>query len=136
MNVIFYTTTESQSANRLTRALEIHVCRGDLEIYRDSNSFAERLHRPLSEPVVFVLQVSTHKELTDLLLLQDSLLDRRLLLVLPDSEPDTVSQAHRLRPRLITYGDSDYLDISAVLSKWTMGSANRPGGKADSRHSL
>jgi hypothetical protein len=129
MNVIFYTNTESLSANRLTRVLEIHVSRKDLETCRTLKSFAERLRKPLPEPVVFVMQVSSHEELAGILLLRDLLLDRRLVLVLPDSEPDMVSQAHSLRPRFITYGDSDYLDISAVLSKWTMDTTNGRAGK-------
>lgn len=43
--------------------------------------------------------------------------DRRLILVLPDDDIETISQGHALRPRFVTYVESDFIDISAVLGK-------------------
>lgn len=60
----------------------------------------------------------------DILSLREFLHDRRIILVLPDSEPETVSLGHILRPRFITYGDSDYMDVSAILGKWGTVSSN------------
>jgi hypothetical protein len=38
-------------------------------------------------------------------------------LILPDDDPGTTVLAHTLRPRLITYRDSDFLDVASVLSR-------------------
>ena len=124
MNVIFFTSIDHSVANRLTRVLEVHVSRKELETFRNIDIFSERLHQPLPDPVVFVLQICSREELMDILPLRELLQDRRIILVLPDSEPETVSLGHILRPRFITYGDSDYMDMSAILGKWASVSPN------------
>lgn len=118
MNVIFFTSVDPSVSSRLTRVLEVHVSRKALETYRNIDTFSERLHQPMPDSVVFVLQICSREELMDILPLRDLLHDRRIILVLPDSEPDIVSLGHILRPRFITYGDSDYVDVSAILGKW------------------
>ena len=65
----------------------------------------------------------------NILELSELLHDRRIILVLPDSEPETVSLGHILRPRFITYGDSDYMDVSAIMGKWGTVSPNSPSYK-------
>jgi hypothetical protein len=118
MNVIFFTSIDPSVSNRLTRVLDVHVSRKELETCRNFHIFSERLHQPLPDSVVFVLQICSREELMDILPLRELLHDRRIILVLPDSEPETVSLGHILRPRFITYGDSDYMDVSAILGKW------------------
>jgi hypothetical protein len=39
----------------------------------------------------------------------------RIILVLPDRDDETVAMGHRLRPRMVSYNDGDYLDVAAVL---------------------
>ena len=129
MNVIFFTSIDPSVSNRLTRVLEVHVSRKELETCRNFHIFSERLHQPLPDPVVFVLQICSREELMDILSLHDLLHDRRIILVLPDSEPETVSLGHILRPRFVTYGDSDYMDVSAILGKWAAVSPNSPSYK-------
>jgi hypothetical protein len=129
MNVIFFTSIDPSASNRLTRVLEVHVSRKELETCRNFQIFSERLHQPLFDPVVFVLQICSREELMDILALHELLHDRRIILILPDSEPETVSLGHILRPRFITYGDSDYMDVSAILGKWATVSSNRPSYK-------
>jgi len=48
---------------------------------------------------------------------QEWLWDHRLILVLPDDDMETISLGHALRPRFVTYAESDFIDISAVLGK-------------------
>jgi hypothetical protein len=124
MNVIFFTSVDPSVSNRLTRVLEVHVSRKELETCRNIDIFSERLHQPLPDSVVFVLQICSLEELMDILPLRDLLHDRRIILVLPDSDPETVSLGHILRPRFITYGDSDYMDVSAIMGKWGTMSTN------------
>ncbi len=53
----------------------------------------------------------------DLLAIRDFLSDIRMIVVLKDQEKDTITKAHRLYPRYITYADSDFIDVGAVLTK-------------------
>jgi hypothetical protein len=69
--------------------------------------------------VVFVFLVSDRRELQGLIECREWLRDSRLILVLPDEEMETVSRGHVLRPRFITYAESDFIDVSAVLGKMT-----------------
>jgi hypothetical protein len=124
MNVIFFTSVDPSVSNRLTRVLEVHVSRKKLETCRNIDIFSERLHQPLPDSVVFVLQICSREELMEILPLREFLHDRRIILVLPDSEPEIVSLGHILRPRFITYEDSDYMDMSAILGKWASASPN------------
>ena len=57
------------------------------------------------------------KELEKILTLQDLLSDIRIILILPDRTPNTISKAHKLAPRFLTYLDSDFGEIKAVLHK-------------------
>ena len=41
----------------------------------------------------------------------------RIILIAPDREKGTIAIAHRLRPRLLTYIDSDFADVFTVLTK-------------------
>ena len=131
MNVIFFTSVDPSVSNRLTRVLEVHVSRKKLETCRNIDIFSERLHQPLPDSVVFVLQICSREELMDILSLREFLHDRRIILVLPDSEPETVSLGHILRPRFITYGDGDYMDVSSILGKWATVSPNVPSYKPE-----
>jgi hypothetical protein len=117
MNVIFYASERSAQRERLKRVIDILVSRERIESYLTIESLEERLHQPINEPVVFVLQVSRMQELMQLLELRDCLIDRKMILILPDEDRDTISMGHALRPRFITYIESDFIDVSAVLGK-------------------
>jgi hypothetical protein len=43
--------------------------------------------------------------------------DVRIILVLPDTEEQTIAMAHRLRPRFLTYIDSNIAALGTVVSK-------------------
>jgi hypothetical protein len=43
--------------------------------------------------------------------------DVRIILILPNHEDETVVMGHRLEPRLLTYADGDFTDVSAVLGR-------------------
>ena len=117
MNVIFYANQSSAQRERLQRVIEILVPRERIESYLTIEYLEKRLHQPISEPMVFVLQVSRMQELLQLLQLRDCLIDRKLILILPDEDRETISRGHALRPRFITYIESDFIDVSVVLGK-------------------
>ncbi|HVO67640.1 MAG TPA: hypothetical protein VMT12_14285 [Syntrophales bacterium] len=117
MKVLLYSSMETESGERLQRAIEVLVLKDRTEIYRTTEKFLLRLHQPLDEPVIVVLLASSKKDLMDILSLHDLLLDMQIILILPDTDNDTVAKGHLLRPRLITLCDSDFLEVAAVLCK-------------------
>ncbi|HAJ28503.1 MAG TPA: hypothetical protein DCG53_14895 [Syntrophus sp. (in: bacteria)] len=117
MNVIFYSAPGVSQGEKLQRVIDILVPRNSVETFRTMPSLLKRLHQPLSEAVVFVFLISSRQELLELVGYQEWLHDRRLILVLPDDDMETISRGHALRPRFVTYAESDFIDISAVLGK-------------------
>jgi hypothetical protein len=125
MNVIFYANQSSPQRERLQRVIDILVPRERIESYLSIKSLEKRLHQHISEPMVFVLQVSRMQELLQLLQLRDCLIDRKLILILPDEDREIISRCHALRPRFITYIESDFIDVSVVLGKMLTPSLHR-----------
>ena len=57
------------------------------------------------------------KQLSDLLLIKEELRNLKIILILPDSKSDTISGGHELYPRFVSYIDSDFKEVGAVLEK-------------------
>lgn len=120
MKVIYYAARVVDKVDRLRWVLEAHLTRQGLEICNDFEGLLECFRLPLSVDVVFVLRVSSRQEMEGMLTFRELMHDRRIILVLPDSDSETVSMAHTLRPRIISYDDSDFVEISSVLFRWAM----------------
>jgi hypothetical protein len=80
-------------------------------------SLSRRLRQPRHNLAVAVLVAASRQELLELLSIRDLLDGIRIILVLPDRQDDTIAKGHRLYPRFLTFADSDFLDVAAVLSK-------------------
>ncbi|HYA13498.1 MAG TPA: hypothetical protein VEF33_04080 [Syntrophales bacterium] len=117
MKVLLYSSIEVASGKRLQRAIEMLVSKDRIEIYRTIGDFSIRLHQPFDETVIAVLLVCSKKDLMDILSLQELLLDMQIILILPDTDNDTVTKGHTLRPRLIIHCDSDFLEVTGALCR-------------------
>ena len=67
-------------------------------------------------PIAVILAASDNDLLT-ILSISHLLYDVRFILVLPDREDPTVAIGHSLRPRFLSYTDSDFREVTAVLGK-------------------
>lgn len=87
------------------------------EFYLKIDDLTNRLHRPAGDPTIAVLLAAGRKDLDELLAIRD-LLDRaRIILILPDRNKDTINKGHTLFPRFLTYVDSNFDWVTAVLEK-------------------
>lgn len=107
-----------QSVAVTRRQDEIHVCRSVFGLH-------ERLLGMMHDGCLLVLLVSAQQDLWELLRLRKLLFDFRIILVLPDQAQETLSLAHLIYPRFITYIDSDFQDIAAVLNKLSRGASSQ-----------
>ena len=117
MNVILFSSVKNEQGERLERVIELFFSKRRVEKYRDLEAFGKKLHEPYNHKDVILLSPASKEELLRLLALQDLLSGMRIILVLPDRDEETVSMGHRLRPRMVSYNDSDYLDVAAVLTR-------------------
>ncbi len=117
MNIIFFLSVANEQGERLERVIELFFLKRRIERCRDLDALGKKLHEPYNYKDVVLLSPASKEELSRLLALQDLLSDMRIILVLPDRDDETVAMGHRLRPRMVSYSDGDYLDVAAVLTR-------------------
>ena len=117
MNLLVYATKSGEVAQRLRQATEEIVPKKNLEFFRNISSLSYRLQQPMNGLKIAILVADSDQDLADFLSLQELLSDIRVILVLPNPEPSKIAKAHNLGPRFMTYGDSGFEDLKAVLGK-------------------
>lgn len=80
-------------------------------------NLCNRLRQFRNDKMLAIIMAATQEELVDVILIHDLLVDIPIILVLPDREKETISKGTKLHPRFISYMDSDFSDIQAVLEK-------------------
>ena len=91
------------------------------EIFCESHSTIESLKRRfmsgLYDLSVFVLVPANQEDLSALVTIRDLFMDIRTILILPDRKKKTVAMGFELFPRFVSYQDSNFKDVEAVLKK-------------------
>jgi len=117
MVLLLCTSRWQDPAERLQRLIQSSFPGDGIEIYRTLKSFLHQLQHPPDLPFVVVLLAGERNELFDFCTIEHLLGRTCLILVLPDQAEETPRTAHRLRPRYLTYADSDFSDLSQVIRK-------------------
>ena len=117
MNIILYKANEQQESDSLWGVVCESVPTGMAEKYSSLEEFKNRLLLYKNNIEIVLLTARTKEELKQFIGLREFLADIRVILILPDRDHDTLSNAHALYPRFITYIDGDYSDLKAVLTK-------------------
>ena len=115
MTVLFYSTGEA--GERLQKVIRDLVPKDKLEVYTSLEGFSDRLRKPMDDIPVAVILAASENDLLTILSISHLLYDVRFILVLPDREDPTVAIGHSLRPRFLSYTDSDFREVTAVLGK-------------------
>jgi hypothetical protein len=116
MKIFIYSTKVNGAGERILKAVETIVSEGNVDIYRSIGELSSGLRQPRNDMNITLLLASSKEDLVDLLSIRDLLCDMRIILILPNSDPETVAKGHMLRPRFLSYCDSDFVDVAAVLS--------------------
>ena len=115
--MLLYVKGQDRAGKQLQEAVETVVPKDDMEICRTFDDLSGRLHQPRNGLEIAVLLAADSQDLSNLVSLQDVLEDFRIILIVPDSERDTISQAHTLRPRFLTYVKGNFEEVQMVLTK-------------------
>jgi hypothetical protein len=126
MNVILYVS--NSDGDDIRQRIEGLIPTKGLKIYRTLEGLSERLHRPIDPETILIIVACTKEKLSEIYPLRSVLEDVRTVIVAPDQDPETVSLAHQLRPRFLTYANSDFSDLVAVLQKMIESEAPHPTG--------
>jgi hypothetical protein len=117
MKVLLFSALKNGLAGRVLSILNRMASLDQIEIYRDVNNLMRRLSLNPSDVSILLLVIQNKQGLSDLLQVRNHIIGHRVIMVLPDQESETLSKAHLLYPRYLTYMDSDFEDLNAVLDK-------------------
>jgi hypothetical protein len=90
-----------------------------LEYCHTLDELSHWLRRPIYECLVAVLIAADKVELKDFLKLKDLLSYVKLILIVSDQDDETLTIAHKLRPRFLSFSKNGFSDAASVLAKMT-----------------
>lgn len=94
------------------------VPNGNLTVLRALTELAAASSKFFQKGCVFVLHAPDSASLEDILSIRDRILQHRIILVVPDDLPSTLSSGHLLHPRLqVSEGEEALEIVPAVLQK-------------------
>lgn len=117
MAVILYPSQEKESGERLLGIIKAAIPDHPIEVFYSIGELSERLHRPFPDVSIAILYAASRGELMELIYLGDILGELRVVLALPDSQPEILEKAHILRPRFIAAAESDFKHLVVVLKR-------------------
>ncbi len=117
MRVLLYAQADGRPGDSLQELIKSALPEEKIEILRSIEGLSCRLREPLDHRVVVILLLNSREELSNILSIHHLLQEMDILLVAPDSHPETVAMAHQLRPRFLTYINNDFEELIAVLQK-------------------
>lgn len=117
MSIVLYSNESGKIAQRLQKIIKGLRPEDRMEFFQNIDLLIERLRKPRGDMNIAVLLSTNRADLLEVLSIKDLFEDIRTILILPDRDDETIARAHRLRPRFITFMDSDFKDVAAVLRK-------------------
>jgi len=117
MNILLYSSEKSDITTRLQDSIAPLPFVDRVMRYRCLADLADRFSSPEPLPEVIVLSAINVQEVDAFFDFRFRLKNGFLILILPDSEDFIVVRSYQLYPRFITYQDSDFSDIQAVLKR-------------------
>ena len=118
MGLFFYATDIKGTGKPLWDLYQDLSSEYQKEFCQTIDTFSQKLRQPQGYQSIAVLLASTQEELADILTIRNLLDDVRIIIILPDRDKETISKGYSLYPRFLTYVDSDFSWIAAVLKKY------------------
>lgn len=122
-SILLYLNPRHNKDIELKSMVETVVLKEHITIVRNMDQLLRILRQPLNGIIAAIIHASSEEELMNLTSFKDLLIRIPLILVLPDQEQNTITKGHTLRPRYITYSDSNLADVRDVFRK-IVGRAN------------
>lgn len=120
MNILLYGDEQAKNSEWLPQLAKNLSGVATFEIVRQPGKLLSQLRHPGSPIGVIVLQIATRKELRDLVEIKELFAGRRVVIILPDSTPESLSLGHHLHPR--------YLMEPGAPMEWLVSIVSRMAG--------
>jgi hypothetical protein len=113
MNLLLYSPEADADEYRLLNVIKKTE---GIEIYRSPEAFQTRLKVP-TQIVKIIILIANREALSTFSEWDDLLKDRQIILILTDDATETLSLAHKFRPRYVAFKGDDLLDVGIVLER-------------------
>lgn len=117
MNVFFLSDIRNDTRKRLQRVLEYMLPKKNIKYIKSVAELEKNLRQTSPKTALTVILHVNKAKLLSILPIKELLEDISIILILNDQDSETIALGHNLRPRFITFADSDFLDVASVLMK-------------------
>ncbi len=124
MRVLYYWRRKHSEGKRFQQTVESLITFCENEIYHRIEDLKECLRQPLCDEIITVFLIADQSDQSDILSIQHLLRNNPIVLILPDHKETTISDGHKMHPRFVSYIDSDFSDVAAVLNKMIYSAKN------------
>jgi hypothetical protein len=117
MGTLFYAPADNVKCEKILDAVKRLNLSEKMEVCRTIEGLSRRLHQPTYNLSVCLFCMPTQRAFLEICSIYPWLDYLRVILILPDRKRETVSSAHKLMPRFISYMDDNPATVLAVLKK-------------------
>jgi hypothetical protein len=118
MSLVLYSKKDEGSTAEFKVLCESLLPNGDVKTFGSQDELKKwLLTTGYDDEAVVVLMAQKRDELTELLPIIHLFRKVRIILILPDSKPETIKIGYKLEPRFLSFASSDSGEIQAVLAK-------------------
>ena len=116
MTVLFFRTGSGKTIQRFQRVVEYLVPEHSRCVFHRLEDLIERLLNSTGDEQILVYLAQNIKELNSLSVIGHLFCNIRLVLIVPDRKPVTLTRAHSLYPRFVQVIDDDFSEVAHVLA--------------------
>ena len=117
MKCLFYEKKPGVIAERIIRLMQPSPAENKIELYHTIKTLSQRLSRPIDGQAIMIFIAADRVDLLDIVLMHKLLFDIRVIIILPDSEDESVRIGYKLKPCFLTYANGDLDEVHKVLGK-------------------
>jgi hypothetical protein len=128
VDLLFYSPMSGSPEERLQGVIQAVIPGWGGTVCRTVDDLWDRLLQPKNDLTIACLLAATREDIVGLVSLGNLFRNTRIILIVPDWNKETLAAAHQLRPRLLTYRDSDFAEVFTVLTKM-IGDYQSPQGR-------
>ncbi len=115
--MIFLLDSTKLIAQLLEPKLHSRLPEVGLEIFSSFETLQQRLSAMLDTPIIAILTTDNRDKLDQYREVLKLFGDVRIVLILPDHDPETLRLGHRLYPRFVSYKDGNFDDLVSVVAR-------------------
>jgi hypothetical protein len=117
MELLLYVPVSQDVRERVVDILERVVPGDRMRVCSTIGNLYKNLKMSQQHLTIAVLVLSNRRELMKLRSIRPMFRDMRILLVLPDTEEETIAMAHRFQPRYLTFVDKNIPALATVVDR-------------------